>query len=227
MLPAATIFALAQQCAADVHPQTMAAIVRVESNGNPYAIGVVGGQLVRQPHNKDEAIATARALEQGGWNFSMGMGQVNRHNLDRYGLTYETIFDPCVNLKAASAILAECYQRAAESKSKTIKGDALGAALSCYYSGNYSTGYRHGYVQKVIAHANAAVTASGASTPTPAIPVIPAGQSKAQPAVKPKLIVPAAKQPTDSNQPIYNRDATAPGAPDSPPPEPRNPALVF
>ncbi|HBN8308897.1 TPA: transglycosylase SLT domain-containing protein [Pseudomonas aeruginosa] len=44
--------ALAQQCAPTVAPQTMAAVVQVESSFNPYAIGVVGGRLQRQPNTK-------------------------------------------------------------------------------------------------------------------------------------------------------------------------------
>src|SRR5690606_37330316 len=41
-----------------------------------------------------------------------------------------------------SRILAECYSRS--------RAD-WGKAFSCYYSGNFTTGYRHGYVQKVFA----------------------------------------------------------------------------
>ena len=103
---------LAQQCAPSVHPVTMQAIARTESEFNPYAIGVVGGRLARQPRDSEEAVATARALEARGINFSVGLGQVNRFNLARYGLTYETAFDPCANLRAGSAILHDCYQRA-------------------------------------------------------------------------------------------------------------------
>jgi type IV secretion system protein VirB1 len=55
--------ALAQHCAPQVAPATLAAIVRTESDFHPYAIGVVHGRLVRQPANVGEAIATARALE--------------------------------------------------------------------------------------------------------------------------------------------------------------------
>ena len=196
----------------------MDALVRVESNGNPYAIGVVKGRLARQPRNKNEAIATARALEQGGWNFSMGIGQVNRYNLARYGLSYETAFDSCDNLKAASAILSECYRRAASDK--THKYNALGAALSCYYSGNFSTGYRHGYVQKVIAHAQEESRAN--DTPTvPAIPVIPHGKTLPKPTAKAKVVV----QPANKSPPIPGGEMSAPQAPSSPPE--RNPALVF
>ena len=56
-------------------------VVRVESSGNPYAIGVVGGRLQRQPKNLAEAVATAKMLEQKGFNFSLGLAQVNRYIL--------------------------------------------------------------------------------------------------------------------------------------------------
>lgn len=145
--------ALAQQCAPAVHPATMAAIVRVESTFNPFAIGVVGGRLQRQPKNAAEAVVTARALEAAGYNFSLGIGQVNHHNLAKYGLDYQTAFEPCVNLKAASLILKECYDRA---KANYLDDAlALQAAFSCYYSGNFATGFRpdvkgqSSYVQRV------------------------------------------------------------------------------
>ena len=118
-------------------------VVRVESSYNPYAIGVVGGRLVRQPKNLPEALATVRMLEGRGLNFSIGLAQVNRYNLDKYGLdSYEQAFEPCANLAAGSKILADCYRRA--------KGN-WGKSFSCYYSGNFSTGFRHGYVQKIYA----------------------------------------------------------------------------
>ncbi len=131
---------LAQQCAPAVHPATLQALVRTESGFNPFAIGVVGGRLVRQPRSRDEAVATTRALEAAGWNYSMGLAQVNRANLRVYGLTPETVFDPCANLRAGGAILADCYTRA--SAGGRVPQDAVRAALSCYYSGNFTRGFR-------------------------------------------------------------------------------------
>ena len=46
--------------------EVMQHVVQVESSFNPYAIGVVGGRLARQPRNLPEAVATARMLEQRG-----------------------------------------------------------------------------------------------------------------------------------------------------------------
>jgi len=116
-------------------------VVHVESGANPYAIGVVGGRLQRQPKSLDEAVATARMLEAKGYNFSLGLAQVNRSNLKKYGLdTHEKAFDACSNLSAGSRILAGCYTSAA--------GD-WGKAFSCYYSGNFEKGFQDGYVQKI------------------------------------------------------------------------------
>jgi type IV secretion system protein VirB1 len=126
-----------------VPAQVMHHVVRVESSFNPYAIGVVGGRLARQPKNLSEALSTVRMLESRGYNFSLGLAQVNRYNLQKYGLdSYERAFEPCSNLVAGSQILAECYRRS---------GADWGKSFSCYYSGNFSTGFRHGYVQKIYA----------------------------------------------------------------------------
>ncbi|AKK65914.1 lytic transglycosylase [Xanthomonas oryzae pv. oryzicola] len=171
---------LATECAPDVHPTTLKGVVSTESSWNPYAIGVVGGRLERQPRSLPEAVATARELERQGFNFSMGLGQVNRYNLGKYGESYETVFEPCRNLKAGSAILKDCYQRARAQ----IPDDqqALRAAFSCYYSGNFTRGFRPdkagqpSYVQKVVAKATAAAQP---------IPVVPAVKPESSVAVRP------------------------------------------
>lgn len=126
-----------------VPAEVMQHIVQVESGANPFAIGVVGGQLVRQPASLDEALATVQMLDAKGYDYSLGVAQVNRRNLGRYGLdTYAKAFDACANVAAGARILAECYGRS---------GQDWGKAFSCYYSGNFVTGYRDGYVQKVYA----------------------------------------------------------------------------
>jgi type IV secretion system protein VirB1 len=163
-MDASTFLALALACAPQVHTQTAHAMVSVESAFNPWAIGVVGGALVRQPRHRAEALATARALQAAGWNFSVGLGQINLGNFDRLGLTLESAFEPCTNLTAMQAVLAECFDRArapaaaatATTTAATpppVDQTALRQALSCYYSGNFATGFRHGYVRKVVAAA--------------------------------------------------------------------------
>ena len=124
-----------------VPAKVMQHVVQIESGGNPFAIGVVGGRLKRQPRNLGEAVATARMLESKGYDYSLGIAQVNRRNLVRYGLdTFPEAFDGCANLAAGAHILASCYGRS---------GDDWGKAFSCYYSGNFTAGYRDGYVRRI------------------------------------------------------------------------------
>ena len=162
-MDAATFLAITLACAPQVHAHTAHALVSVESAFNPWAIGVVGGALQRQPRDRDEALATAQALQAGGWNFSVGLGQINVGNFSRLGLTLSTAFEPCTNLAAMQTVLGECFERARRAAGPApAEQVALQRALSCYYSGNFSTGFRHGYVRKVVA---AALTATPSATP--------------------------------------------------------------
>jgi type IV secretion system protein VirB1 len=151
-MDAATFATLAMACAPLVHPGTAHAVVAVESSVNPHAIGVVGGALGWQPRNRSEALATAIQLHTDGWNFSVGLAQINVRNFDRLGLTVSSAFDPCENLRAMQAVLGECFARAGR---ETSPRPPIGRALSCYYSGNFATGFDHGYVRRVAAAARA------------------------------------------------------------------------
>lgn len=153
-MDAPTFIALVMACAPQIHPTTAHALVSVESAFNPWAIGVVGGALRRQPNSQSEALATAQQLIVDGRNFSVGLGQINVGNFQRLGLTAQSAFDPCRNLSAMQSVLVECFDRAHSPHENTaMRQDALRRALSCYYSGNFSTGFRHGYVQKVVSAA--------------------------------------------------------------------------
>lgn len=144
------LHALVRSCAPHVAPATALAIVAVESAGNPHAIGVVRGRLERQPRSHAEALATANRLHRDGWNYSLGLAQINRSNFPRLGLTPRTALDPCTNLQAMQAVLTGCYARASGPPQA-----ALRRALSCYYSGNTVTGFRDSYVSRVVAAAAA------------------------------------------------------------------------
>jgi type IV secretion system protein VirB1 len=182
--------ALAQQCTPQVSPVTMAAIVRTESGFNPYAIGVVNGRLLRQPTSLNEAVATAHALSAGGWNFSVGLAQVNLENWYVYGLNEQSAFDPCRNLAAGAAILQGCFESARRAQTDTGANSqsALRASLSCYASGNFSTGYRTGYVQRVVNNARIAALPSAPVVVPPITPiaVVPVDSKESSSPVRPR-----------------------------------------
>ncbi|HZZ06796.1 lytic transglycosylase domain-containing protein, partial [Paraburkholderia sp.] len=124
---------------------------RTESGFNPFAIGVVGAHLERQPASLAEALATVRELETLGYSYSVGLAQVNNRNFAKYGETAATLFEPCRNLRAGAEILSECFSRS--SRASLDQQAALRAALSCYYSGNFTTGFSTGYVRQVLVNA--------------------------------------------------------------------------
>nr|AGH89263.1 VirB1-like conjugal transfer protein [uncultured bacterium] len=210
--PVTDFHALAKKCAPGVPSETLAPIVKVESHFNPYAIGVVGGRLARQPANKEEAVATAKALEAAGHKFSAGIGQVFRGNWAAFGLTAETVFDACGNLRASSGIFESCHTRAkAEFPNEQL---ALQAAYSCYYSNNFTTGFKPdfegqpSYVDKVLL--SAAELENQAAPAVQPIPFIPA---KATPGSASKPVaVPAPKKPVGPEQVVFD-PAPAPVAP--------------
>lgn len=136
--------AMAKLCAPTNDERLLARIATVESGFDALAIGVVGGRLQRQPRTLTEALATVASLKAAGWNYSLGMMQINQKNFARFGLTPDMAFDPCVSLRVAGAILQECQKRAGGAD--TAEGDAL----SCYYTGNLKRGYRLGYVARVL-----------------------------------------------------------------------------
>jgi len=163
---------LVSECAVEMAPSILERIVSVESSFNPWAIGVVGGRLARQPVNRMEAVATANYLHRAGWNFSLGLGQVNRHNLGKYGLDYNSVFEPCDNLRVTARIFGECLQRARLSLSEE---QAQKAAFSCYYSGNFRRGFQpegrnqQSYVDRIMAVNTTLNTADNTPPPIPVI----------------------------------------------------------
>lgn len=159
-LDASILAALLNSCAPNVAPATMVAIIQVESEGDPFRIGVnSGGTLPRQPANRAEAIATARGLLQKGANFDAGLMQINSANFARLGLTPEMAFDPCTNLRAGARVLADNYGRARDAG----HANPLQAALSEYNTGSRSRGLNNGYVGKIFA------AAGGGVVPAPAL----------------------------------------------------------
>lgn len=151
------ISALVQQCTpTNVSPETMQIVMQGESTLRPYAIGY---KIVRQddgkvfflnvqPRTREQAISWARWLTENKFDFDAGAVQVNSRNFKAYGLRYLAAFDPCLNISRGAAILHECYSRALPKCPDPQT--ALRRALSCYQSGNFTTGFKTGYVQKLV-----------------------------------------------------------------------------
>ena len=147
---AAVILGLAMQCASNVAPQTVAAIVQTESRGHPLALNVNGTRQPKRPTNLADAVATAKRYITMGYSVDLGLGQINSRNMGKLGLTWETVFDPCTNIAALGQILSQNYQSVADGRHPQT---ALRLAISLYNTGSTSRGFRNGYVAKVVGNA--------------------------------------------------------------------------
>jgi type IV secretion system protein VirB1 len=147
---ATAIIALASQCAPNVAPQTVLAIVLTESRGRPFAVNVNGAVQPAAPTSAASAAATAQRYIAAGYSVDLGLGQINSRNMRWLGLTWDTVFDPCTNIAALGAVLTSNYTSA---KSGRDPQTALRVALSMYNTGSQTRGFRNGYVAKVVANA--------------------------------------------------------------------------
>lgn len=152
MLDIASLTPIIQQCAKHTASSTMLAIIKTESGGNKFALGLNKGfKLKYQPRNEQEAISWVNYLEQNNYNFDIGLGQININNLHKYGYKAKDGLDPCINLQLAEKILGDNYTNA--KKSSRTEQEALAKAISAYNTGNFAGGFKNGYVARVYAKA--------------------------------------------------------------------------
>ena len=145
-------FILAEElarCAPSVSPKTMAAIIHVESGGDPLAIGDNTTARAYHPRDRARAEAIARDLLRKGHSVDLGIAQIDDVNFERLGLTVENVFDACTNLSAAARVLGEDY-RAAIRYFGTGQ-TALQRAIGMYNTGRLDAGF--GYARRVLAAA--------------------------------------------------------------------------
>lgn len=150
MLDLAAILILAQACAPQSAPETLAAVAWTESRFDPLAIGVNRGpRPARRARDAADAARIARGLLERGANLDLGLAQINSDNLEWLGLNPEAAFDPCRNLAAADRVLRAGYRP----KQDETPQQSLRVALSRYNTGHPERGFRNGYVARVEAAA--------------------------------------------------------------------------
>lgn len=147
--------ALLDQCAPQISPVLMQALVRTESAWQPFAIGMDKAQgTVKQPATLAAAIATAKELAAAGRKFSVGLAQIHVSNVALYGMTWEQAFDACQNLAVGQKILWNFYHRASASGYSGVA--AIWAALRGYNSGSVDRTVSDEYANRIFAYMSSA-----------------------------------------------------------------------
>jgi type IV secretion system protein VirB1 len=179
MVLAMVLAQLLHDCASNVAPRTMAAVVRVESSGNPLAMhdNTLGRSFY--PTSYFEAASWANELVAMGHSVDIGLSQINSANLPKLGLTVASAFDPCTNLHAGATILGGDYAAAASTFGPGQT--ALRRALGAYNTGSLYAG--QGYINQILAAAGIAPDAGQASAP--ADPVVVSSSAHRAAAARP------------------------------------------
>jgi len=140
------------QCQNIVDSNILFSIAKVESSLNPNAIAIVGSNKKIKKLSKKEAIEFAKTAKEKGKNISLGLMQINISNFKKYNMSIDNAFNPCFNIKIGAKIYDQCLKRAKKSNTGKI---AREKAFSCYYSGNFKTGFyqdkglKNSYVERV------------------------------------------------------------------------------
>ncbi len=147
MIPhAIALAALIGRCAPEIAPSTMAAVVRVESGGDPLAIGDNTARRSYHPSSRASAEALARHLLDERHSLDLGMAQIDNVNFARFGVDVHAIFDACTNLSVGAKILAGDY---AIAERRYGSGQiALRHAIGMYNTGQLDAGVA--YVNRVL-----------------------------------------------------------------------------
>lgn len=134
------------QCAAQIAPSTMTAIVKVESGGNPWALYDNNTGQSIQPQSYGQALADVRLALAMGQKMDVGLAQVDTENFAAYGLTPATALNACTNLHVGAEILATDYHHAA-----SVYGPGQVALFHAFEA--YNSGHLHGdagYADKIL-----------------------------------------------------------------------------
>ena len=159
------ITALARTCAPEIATEAVVPLVVTESGGDPLQINVNRGPRVRAG-SVAQGAAIVRRYVAAGYTVDVGLAQINSATFKRLGVTVEQAFEPCANLRLASAVLQQGFGLA----SRYYAGlDAISATYSLYNTGTLTRGLRNGYVGRVWSVA----TTMGSIDAPPTLPAAP------------------------------------------------------
>lgn len=178
---------LSQACAPQIATEAMLPLIQVESGGDPLRINVNHGPRV-WARSAPQAAALVRRFVAAGYSVDVGLAQINSRNFAHLGLTIETAFDPCTNLRASAQVLQEGYAHATLSYAGMA---AIAATYSLYNTGSLAGGLRNGYVGRIWQAAGALMAPGMVSSPVASAGLdaivgqaISPGKSAARPAAK-------------------------------------------
>lgn len=148
----AALQSVIEHCAPMMDRKLMSALVRRESNGNRFAIGMDGGAAaIPQPKGLSEAVFAANKLIKDGKTFSVGLAQIHISNIRLLGVPLEQAFDECTSVRHGQLIYQKFFAKAVEAGFRDT--DAVFAALRGYNSGSIFAPISNSYATRIMSEA--------------------------------------------------------------------------
>jgi type IV secretion system protein VirB1 len=123
---------LAQTCAPIVAAETLAGVVSLESQFEPFAIRInSGAPLSQRPTTKAEAVKIATSLAVERYDIQLGLGGIGMEELGKLKLSISDAFDPCRNLQATGSLLDGYYRLAVKAGADPYQAEPV--MLQSYY----------------------------------------------------------------------------------------------
>jgi type IV secretion system protein VirB1 len=140
---------LAQTCAPIIPAETLAGVVSLESQFEPFAIRINSGPpLSQQPTTKAEAVLIATSLAVERHDIQLGLGGIGTEKLGKLKLSISDAFDPCRNLQATASLLDRYYRLAVKAGADPYQAEQV--MLQSYYGrGDPSVGAMVQYDEQV------------------------------------------------------------------------------
>lgn len=150
MIGAVALAALLSSCAPKIAPDTMSAIIEVESGNNELSLHDNTTRKSYEPRDYRRALAIAQGLIARGDSVDVGLAQINSGNFAGYRTNAAQMLFACQNLIVAAQILSGAYTTAQAAYPEPSV--ALYRALGAYNTGSIHAG--DAYAAKVVAAAS-------------------------------------------------------------------------
>jgi len=126
-----------ETCTNGVHPETVAAIIEIVTDREPFVFTVLPANGVRvQGVAEDRDTVIRKGLEhiESGAEVSVGLMQVSSKYWTNHNVTIMEMMDPCTNIEVGTALLKSAFVNAKLSQKNNA--EAIAYAIEMYINGN-------------------------------------------------------------------------------------------
>lgn len=126
-----------ETCSSGVHPDTVAAVIRIVTDNEKFIFTVLpsnGQRIQGSADSRDAVIKKGIEHIEAGDAVSVGVMQVSSKYWSKFDVTIMDMMDPCTNIEIGTSLLKNAYINAKLSQKQN--GEAIAYAIETYVNGN-------------------------------------------------------------------------------------------